>query len=79
MESNWINSKWFTKLKEIRFHGNPPNTKLLTYSKIESEVVNIKIDKKFFLDLKTKKLMLINHKIIPKIKVLKLKQMVSKV
>ena len=54
-ESNWINSKWFTKLKEIKFHGKPPNTKLLIYSNVDKEVTNIKIDKKFFFGFNNEK------------------------
>ena len=55
MESSWINSKWFTKLKAIKFQGKPPITKLLKYSKIDNEVANIKIDKKFFSGFKNEK------------------------
>ena len=52
MESNWINSKKLTKLKATKFHGKPPNIKLLKYSKSEKEVANIKIDKRFFFGFK---------------------------
>ena len=48
IESTWINSKKFTRLKAIKFHGKPPNIKLLKYSNIEIEVANIKIDIIFF-------------------------------
>ena len=66
IESNWTNSKWFTKLKEIKFHGNPPKIKLLIYSKIENEVVNIKIDKRFFFGLRSENTSVESPKNIPK-------------